>query len=67
VLPLVREGCLYGSYYSRKKNQEKMPGNKAMTCVSRHFLKKFHGWYKSGEAFNRERFFSCETQYQNVA
>ena len=67
VLPLVRQGCLYGSYYARKKEQEKMPGNKAMTCVARHFLKKFHGWYKSGEAFNRERFFACETQYRNVA
>jgi hypothetical protein len=67
VLPLVREKCLYGSYYARKKEQEKMPGNKAMTCVSRHFLKKFQGWYRSGEALNRERFFCCETQYQNVA
>jgi transposase len=67
VLPLVREKCLYGLYYARKKEQEKMPGNKAMTCVSRHFLKKFQGWYRSGEALNRERFFCCETQYQNVA
>jgi transposase len=67
VLPLVREGCLYGTYYSRKKEVEKMVGNKAMTCVARHFLKKFYGWYKSGEAFNRQRFFSCETQYQKVA
>lgn len=67
VLPLVREGCLYGSYYSRKKDQEKMPGNKAMTCVARHFLKKFYGWYKSGEAFNKERFFSCKTQCRKVA
>jgi transposase len=67
VLPLVREGYLYGAYYSRKKDQEKMPGNKAMTCVARHFLKKFYGWYKSGEAFCYERFFSCETQCTKVA
>jgi transposase len=67
VLPLVREGYLYGTYYAQKKNEEKMPGNKAMTCVARHFLKKFYGWYKSGEAFNLQRFFSCETQSRKVA
>lgn len=67
ALPLVRKGYLYGSYYSQKKNEAKMPGNKAMTCVARHFLKKFYGWYKSGEAFNHERFFSCENQVRAVA
>ena len=67
ALPLVREGHLYGAYYSRKKEQEKMPGNKAMTCVARHFLKKFYGWYRSGAAFNQERFFSCEAQHRAVA
>lgn len=67
VLPLVREGYLYGAYYAQKKNEAKMPGNKAMTCVARHFLKKFYGWYKSGEAFNLQRFFSCETQSRKVA
>jgi transposase len=67
VLPLVRKGYLYGSYYSRKKDVDKMPGNKAMTCVARHFLKKFYGWYKSGESFNYERFFSCESEYKAVA
>ena len=67
VLPLVRGNCLYGQYYYRKKEIEKMPGNKAMTCVARHFLKKFYGWYKSGEAFNQKRFFSCETQYREAA
>lgn len=67
VLPLVRENCLYGNYYHRKKEIEKMPGNKAMNCVARHFLKKFYGWYKSGEVFNQQRFFSCETQYRKAA
>ncbi|OPY77889.1 MAG: Transposase IS116/IS110/IS902 family protein [Syntrophorhabdus sp. PtaU1.Bin153] len=67
ALPLVRKGCLYGSYYSQKKGEAKMPGNKAMTCVARHFLKKFYGWYKSGEAFDHERFFSCASQYKEVA
>jgi transposase len=67
ALPLVRESCLYGQYYHRKKEIEKMAGNKAMTCVARHFLKKFYGWYKSGEAFNQQRFFACETQYRKAA
>jgi transposase len=67
ALPLVRRNCLYGEYYHRKKESEKMPGNKAMTCVARHFLKKFFGWYKSAQAFDRQRFFACETQYRNAA
>jgi transposase len=67
ALPLVRKGYLYGSYYAEKKDEAKMPGNKAMTCVARHFLKKFYGWYKSGEAFDQKRFFSCESQYKEVA
>lgn len=67
VVPLVRKDWLYGPYYHRKKELEKMPGNKAMMCVARHFLKKFYGWYKSGAAFSQQRFFSCETQYRKAA
>ena len=67
VFPLVRQNCLYGPYYHRKKEGDKMPGNKIITCVSRHFLRKFYGWYKSGEAFDQQRFFSCETQYRKAA
>jgi len=67
VLPLVRRNCLYGAYYHRKRKVDKMPGNKAMMCVARHFLKKFYGWYKSGEAFNKDRFFTCETQHRKAA
>lgn len=67
ALPLVRRNCLYGEYYHRKKEVDKMVGNKAMTCVSRHFLRKFYGWYKSGESFNKDRFFTCETQYRKAA
>jgi transposase len=67
ALPLVRRNCLYGEYYHRKKEVDKMVGNKAMTCVSRHFLRKFYGWYKSGEAFNKDRFFTCETQHRKAA
>jgi transposase len=67
VLPLVKRGSIYGEYYHRKKEVDKMVGNKAMTCVARHFLRKFYGWYKSGEAFNLDRFFTCETEYRKAA
>jgi transposase len=67
VLPLVKRNWIYGPYYHRKKEVEMMPGNKAMTCVARHFLKKFYGWYKSGEAFSQQRFFTCETRYRKAA
>lgn len=65
VLPLVKRGNLYGEFYHKKR--EKMPGKKAMTVVMRQFLKKFFGWYKSGGAFNKERFFTCESQYAKAA
>ena len=67
VLPLVKKKNLYGEYYHGKKDVDKMPGTKAMTVVSRNFLKKFYGWYKSGEEFNLERFFTCETEYKMAA
>lgn len=60
ILPLVKKQGLYGDYYHRKKVQENRPGNKAMTIVMRNFLRKFYGWYKSGAAFNQERFFVGE-------
>jgi transposase len=67
ALPLVRKGYLYGEYYHQKRELQKMPGTKAMTCVARHFLKKFFGWYKSAQAFDKERFFACETHYKKAA
>jgi transposase len=67
VLPLVRKGWLYGDYYHKKREIEKMAGTKAMTVVSRHFLRKFHGWYKSGVAFDEKRFFACEAEYLKAA
>ena len=67
VLPLVRNGGLYGDYYHKKRETEKMAGTKAMTIVSRHFLRKFHGWYKSGAAFDQKRFFACEAEYLKAA
>lgn len=67
ILPLVRKKCLYGEYYHGKKDIDKMAGTKAMTVVSRNFLKKFYGWYKSGGEFNLERFFASATEYKMAA
>ncbi len=63
VFPLVKKTALYGSYYHHKIDQKMQP-TKAMTAVMRKFLKMFYGWYRSGKAFDKERVFSCESQYQ---
>ena len=57
VLPLVRTKSLYGPFYHRKRLS--MPGKKAMTVVMRLFLRKLHGWYRSGQAFDAERHFTA--------
>ena len=67
VLPLVRKGYLYGEVYRRKKDDENRPGTMAMTIVARQFLRKMHGWYRSGEAFDEQRFFTSKSQCIAVA
>ncbi|RPI52980.1 MAG: IS110 family transposase [Deltaproteobacteria bacterium] len=67
ALPLVKRGCLYGDFYHKKKDETKMPGNKAMTIVARHLLRKIYGWYRSGEAFDEQRFFTCISRYEKLA
>lgn len=67
ALPLVKKSQLYGAYYHQKKNETKMPGNKAMTIVARHLLRKLFGWYRSGEAFDEQRFFTCKSRCQELA
>jgi transposase len=62
VLPLVKKAGLYGNFYHGKKEKDKMVGNKAMVVVSRQFLRKFYGWYRSGKAFDRNRFFKTEAE-----
>ena len=67
ALPLVRKRELYGPYYHKKKELGKMPGNKAMTIVARHLLRKIYGWYRSGELFDKQRFFTCKSSYVQLA
>lgn len=67
VLPLVRKGYLYGDVYHRKKELEKRPGTMAMAIVARQFLRKFYGWCRSRNAFDEQRFFTCESRYTKLA
>lgn len=66
ALPLVRRGYLYGEVYHKKRDETKMPGNKAMTVIARHMLRKLYGWYRSGEAFDEQRFFTCKSRYRKM-
>ena len=65
VLPLVRRQCLYGEFYHRKRLA--MPGQKAMVVVMRNFLRKLHGWYRSGRAFDIECFFNTVSKAERQA
>ncbi len=65
VFPLTPKNKLYGPYYHKKK--ETMPGTKAMTVISRHFLKLLFGVYKSGKGFEKSRIFTCESQLDQAA
>jgi transposase len=65
IFPLVRRTGLYGDYFRSKRLS--MPGQKAMTAVMRHFLRKLHGWYRSGQAFNAERYFTSAASYERQA
>jgi len=67
ILPLITKKRLLGEYYHHKKDVEKQPGTKAMTAVMRKFLKKFYGWCRSGEPFNKVRFFKCESELLKAA
>lgn len=67
ALPLVRKGQLYGDFYHKKKDVTKMPGNKAMTVVARHLLRKLFGWYRSGQDFDEQRFFTCKNLHDQLA
>lgn len=67
VLPLVRQGELFGDYYRRKTLVEKMPGTKAMTAVARKFLKMLWGWCQSAAGFDATRVFQQQSTHQQVA
>jgi len=65
ALPLFKRSCLYGDFYHKKKDEAKIPGNKAMTIIARHLLRKIYGCYRSGEAFHEQRFLPAEADTKN--
>ena len=67
AIPLVGRQKLFGDYYWKKKETDKMPGQKANVCVMRKILKMFYGWYNSGGAFDRSRVFVMASQHAKAA
>lgn len=66
IFPVLRKAMLYGPYYHRKL-QEGMIAAKAKVAVMRKFLCMLHSLARSGEAFDPERFGTCESQYVRAA
>lgn len=67
ALPLARRDRLFGTYYRRKIDIEKMPGKKAITAVARKILKMIWGWYHSGAAFDITRVFASHPPARQAA
>lgn len=62
-IAVVSRGRLFSEYYRGKKDGDKMPGQKALTCVMRKLLKMFYGWYRSGRPFDSDRVFQMASQH----
>ncbi len=68
AIPLVGLRKLFADYYwKKKKESDKMPGQKANVCVMRKILKMFFGWYKSGEPFDQSRVFMMASAHSKAA
>ena len=66
-IPLVGRQKMFGDYYWKKKDDDKMPGQKALTCVMRKILKMFFGWYRSGRQFDHGRVFVMASEHAKAA
>lgn len=66
VYPITQRKYLYGAYY-RRKREEGMPAIKARVAVMRKFLGLLYALVRGGEAFDPERFATCESQYLKAA
>lgn len=67
ALPLIGRNKLFGEYYFKKKEVDRMPGTKAMTCVMRKILKMFFGWSRSQSQFDEARVFRAKSESCQVA
>ena len=63
VLKLVVKDALYGEYYHKKKAAG-VPGQVAMTAVSRKLLKLLFGMERSKMPYDPARVFVCESAHQ---
>lgn len=61
ILPLVRQGGLYGDWYRTAAGETKK--GKGLAALMRKFLKLLFGWYKSGREFDRRRVFTSAAEY----
>ncbi len=64
---MVRKYHIFGDYYHRRKNNEKIPGTKLLANVERKILKIIFGMAKRKECYNQAKFMKCESQYKIAA
>jgi hypothetical protein len=68
IFGMVRGREIFGPYYHRRKNQDPNHiGTKVMANAERKLLRMVFGMARRGEAFNQERFTTCESQYRMAA
>ncbi len=63
----VKKTEIFGEYYHRRKNEEKIPGTKLLANIERKLLKIIFGMAKRKESYNHGKFMTCESQYKKVA
>lgn len=63
---LLRQDRLFGPYYHQKRAGG-MAAKKAQVAVMRKLVKLIYGLYRSGNRFDRERVFACESRRQRAA
>jgi hypothetical protein len=67
VLPVISQDRLYAQIFKAKKKDGAVPGNKVITAIARQFLRKLHGWYQAGAAYDQKRYFTCLSEYKKAA
>jgi len=65
VFPMLRRDRLYGTYY-HKKRQDGLQAQQAIVAVMRKFLGVVWALWRSGAAFDAERFHRSESQYRRL-
>lgn len=63
----VKKKQIYGEYYHKRKNTEKISGTKLLANVERKLLKMIYGMAKRKESYDQGKFMKCESQYSTAA